>query len=498
MPKLPMTPRAKARRKDARVDAREKTKRPMTPRAIARRKDTRVTARRENRPPKTLSPSDQVRLGPAAAAGKLSMKRSEWAKIVKNAHARGFSVTGALSGNPDALKERSVDGLKKQAQELVNTAYAPRQQELHYDEQRIKALDDKRSADNRHYSEWLATQQNKLQTSAIAADGQLDTALSKTRNETLAASAQLQRQAQTNMESTAGTVSEAEGSTAARMTALNSATGNALQAIDQSSVLRGASTANLRRALHASTYLGQMAASDAKRQGETNAALRDVSERRTTLAAESASDSIKEQTRLRDQQIEVAATNREFGAAASKLGIDAAEIRVEKIKANRKYRIEKIKARDDRRNDRSTVAEDRKERRRKVRVDLENARNNRETARNNRAKTEETARNNRERVRVSELAARNAKSRGDTAAEQKNSSTIYKQVETTHANLVAMHAGKGDPATFRRKLIKAGASSVHVDLAEDLRKNNGKLSPRGRMKAKSLGMKDPTDYWGHA
>lgn len=441
----------------------------------------RAKVRKRNKPPKRISQAEAIRLGsPQAVQAKLSLKPSVWRKVVERAHARGYSVSGYLSNQPDALKERTQEGLRSRAEELIKTAYAPRHAELDHREQQIKALDEKRAADNRYYSEWLATQQQKLQQQAKAADATLDQTLSDAQAATLAAAKDLQQTAQGNMEGSAGNVSQAEGSTASRMLALGQATSNALQAQQQGAIRKDSHSANLRLAEHAAAYLGQMAASDAKRQGETNKAQRELIDDRRVVALEQAADAAKEVARLQDQQIDIADMNRNFDAALEKLDIDREQIKADLIKDQRGYRLERASMRETRRSNRADERVSRAELERKRQADAETRRHNRETE------------------RIDEKAARNQRARGESQAERNAQSKAYKQVETALAMLRELHAGKGTPSTFRRKMIAKGVPSPIIDVAEDLRKHNGRLSPRGRMKAKAIGIAHPADYWGRA
>src|SRR5689334_9102231 len=106
-------------------------------------------------PTKTGSVADQIRLGSDVAAVKANTRPNIWKQIVRQAHARGFTVAGVLSGQPDALKERTKSSLKTQAMKTVADAYAPSLEDNSRLADRVRALDAKRQSDNAFYNQWL-------------------------------------------------------------------------------------------------------------------------------------------------------------------------------------------------------------------------------------------------------------------------------------------------------------------------------------------------------
>jgi hypothetical protein len=82
-----------------------------------------------------------------------------WQKIVALAHKRGFTVAGAVSGNPTPLKERTNGYLLKQAKKHGRKSYDPTLKQLDTQQTQLSALADKRKADNESYQQWLLGKQ---------------------------------------------------------------------------------------------------------------------------------------------------------------------------------------------------------------------------------------------------------------------------------------------------------------------------------------------------
>jgi hypothetical protein len=74
----------------------------------------------------------------------------------------------AAGAVPLALAERSPRGIRQAAQQQVNAAYNPALKALNVQEARVKALQEKRDADNQQFASWVSTQSDKLRADAIA------------------------------------------------------------------------------------------------------------------------------------------------------------------------------------------------------------------------------------------------------------------------------------------------------------------------------------------
>lgn len=260
--------------------------------------------------------ADIVRLGQATADLKARTPPKQWAQIVNNAHARGFTLAGALSGNPDPLKERTQSSLKTQAQSTVDTAYKPAYDDNDAQQTRLKAWDVKRTTDNHAYEEWVQNQLANLKSQGDAADAQLRDAAHAATAQTAAGWVSPENQA----------APDGSGKPKAMDLAPWAAAGTAAAAnAEQRAASITGIFANTRPLMQAGAVASQ-AALTAAAHGEITKALAGVIDDRSKLTISKASDYVKGLTDLQGKEISKASSNRDYQTVVSQLEQAGAKI----------------------------------------------------------------------------------------------------------------------------------------------------------------------------
>lgn len=429
-------------------------------------------------------PEDVARLGREMATYKRNNPRA-WKKLVKTAHSRGFTVAAQFSGVPDPLKERTRTSLKKQALRTVNAAYAPDETELDEQGKRIAAINAKRAADENTYQAWLQTQQQAIITNAQAADAELVNRTAAAQQTAQQAWSANQAQAQQALADTPGTVSDPSQARALDLSAA-AQKANAQAAAETSRTAQSvaASGTQLRTLQSASLANGQ--AQRATIQADTTKANADLFDARVKLKLTKAADSMKEVTRLYDAETEKANANRDYAAATEKLGIQAEGQRLDAKAKERDYKLAEKKltlaqliAEDDRAADEA-----------RIKVDYDKLAQDKGKAAADRALKREL-----EASRTARAKERDKTAKGKvTAGQRKDSASAIKRVSSISRDISRLHKKKGLKRPIREVLAAKGASDIEIDVANDLWKNKGKLSPAGRRKARSIGIIVPS-YW---
>lgn len=268
-----------------------------------------------------VGPVEEIRLGSIAASYKRKVSPQQWKALVAEAHKRGFSINSFLDPSlPDPLKQRTKESITKQATDTVTTAYAPALKMLTDREEMIKAIDSKRASDNKYYQDWLATKFAELNTSQGKADEMLKAQVAKTHAETAAAYQSLGGNIAATATSVPGTVSDPGQSTA-----INQGVGNSAQRalgssevqsnfINEAVAQRAQDRANAQANLYA-----QQAAADAKRVSETWKALKEVGDTRQSILLEQGGKIADEISRLLDNEVSKAQSNRDYNLTAATL-----------------------------------------------------------------------------------------------------------------------------------------------------------------------------------
>jgi hypothetical protein len=286
--------------------------------------------------PQAVKNADIARLGATAYATKKKVTPGRWKRIVKDAHAKGFTVDSFLDTNtPDQLKARTQTSLTSQATKTIASAYAPAETELTQAEARAKSIGDKRTRDNQYYLDWLTARSGELNAHAQAADEKL-----LERNKQIADELGAHNDAlKSNLVSQAQpTQSDPNQSTAIANTADEAKRSNEVVANARQASSDMVANNEKRNASDQAINFAQVAAMQASAQADTYKQLQGVADERTKLALAKAGDSSKEVARLLNQEVDKANSNREFGAALSKLGIanDANKIRLTGIQTTSK------------------------------------------------------------------------------------------------------------------------------------------------------------------
>lgn len=438
----------------------------------------RPTARRGQQ---RVSIADEIRLGPQAAQAKAQMTPAQWRAVVKHAHARGFTVAGAISGVPDPLKERTRKSLIEEAQRVTAAAFKPAEKELNDQEGKVRALDAKRQTDEAHFREWLANQHQAMATQALTADTALAERQQQIHVQTQAGYQQAQQTATQNAAATPGNVSNP-----AESTALNLAP-EAQRANEQVATQRQltAQMSNNARGYQLAGQAVSMALSqqaEARRTSETAAALSEVREARGDLSVKAAAAAAEEIRRLFGVEIEKADANRNFAVASEKLGIDMAELRQKTQDQLRDERFRRDKLKSEEARAEARIAAD------YARIESS-------------AQQKEADRKLRER-----LAAMGASGQAITPAQRAASTKAagklafvaadIKRTLTDKKNGVYVGRTKDGKRRPLRQIILTRAngavSSVEYELALDLAVN-GKLSAVNRKRAAQLGILNPAD-----
>lgn len=427
--------------------------------------------------------ADVVRLGEEMATFKANNPRA-WRAMVKTAHARGFTVAGQFSGVPDPLKERTQSSLKKQALSTVNAIYKPQEAELDMQEKRNAAIAAKRASDEAEYQRWLATQQDAIVANAKAADAQLAQHTQQAQAAVAEGWTALQQQARDALAKSPGAVSDPAQARALDLSTQATKANADLQAqttrTNQSIAASGERMNTLR--------LSSLANGQAQRatiSADERSARNKIAEDRYKLKLNKSADAVKESVRLQSAEVDKANANREFMAAADKLGLETQKIKLDQLNKDRQYALDSKKltlaqliAEDDKAADEARI---------KVRYD-EIAASQGQAAADRALKRELEA------SRAAREAARQKTANKKlTAGERRVSADAIRRVSSISRDIQRLHAKK-PKRPIREILASKGASDIEIDVANDLWRNKGKLSAAGRRKAKSLGIIVPS-YW---
>lgn len=430
-----------------------------------------------------VSDADKIRLGAQVASAKASMTPAQWKKVVHGAHAGGYTVAGVLSGAPEALRPRLQSSLKKEAARSVADAYKPVLADLDTQESRVKAWDSKRADDNKAYGAWLATQNQTLQTDNIAAQTQLATAAKTSRDGLSAAWDTIQQQSKAN---TAGGVSD-PGQSAALAQVGNARTAAETNAQTQydgaiaSLKTGGNSTTETLAAINSSFA----ASADAARRTDISQALSSIRDDRTKATIQKATDYLTQFSKLKDGEVTKAQNLMDSDIAAQSLGVKEQQLDLDKTKVNHGIHNDNVKNAIAQQN--ADVAAG-KLRLDEGKADLDG--DGKLTSKDYDLKKKIDAK------------YKPGTKGGPSAGDESYSRKLQGYLSSTYTGLVGLHSDYSKdpskakqtghtPDRFRSILAKRGAKNELISLAEDARKNGGKLSAAGRKKARQLGILHP-------
>jgi len=283
---------------------------------------------------------DQFRLGPISQTVKRRAKPAQWKKIVKDAHAKGFTVESYLDQSvPNEYKARTKESLKKQATTTLAGAYAPAEKLLGEREGRINALSAKRKLDNEFYMDWLTKTRSSMQASASASDQALRASAQKIHDDAVAAhQAGIQQAADQLMQQPGNVTNRDELVKSLEISPENV---RRLELINnQRTAIEGdAANAGRHRAAQDANVIAQQAAVQAAQASETWKSLTEVADDKLKLQMEKGAGVAEEISRLLNQEIEKAGANRDFDAVSEKLGLQGRELSLKTL-------VEEDKAQD--------------------------------------------------------------------------------------------------------------------------------------------------------
>lgn len=434
---------------------------------------------------KQPSQSDVYRLGSEVASVKAQSDPKAWKSLVKNAHKRGFTVGGVLSGQPDALKERTQSSMVTQAKKTVGGIYDPQLKSQDTDAAQVNALATKRKRDEQSFTDWLASERSKLNVQTATAQSNIATARQQALDSAHADWTNVQGQAVANVQAQRGVVSDMHQANALDLQpeAARSAASMASTAAKGSDYASAAS--NLGNLVD-NADMAQAAARVASINSDTWTALDNIRQNKDKIVGDKGSALASEVARLTGNNTQTLKDNRDFQAAADKLDVQSRQVDANIANDLRTYGLAKQKFNlatwtaqhtDLTNQAKVTLGYD------KIKADQGKAAADRKlkTWVTKYNKTHGTGKDGTVKV---------------TAGDRAHSSTAVQGVDTALTELRRLH-GKG-AQNVRQHLIDMGYSSTQVDVANDLFTHSGKLSERGRVKARVIGILNPEKVYGRA
>jgi hypothetical protein len=427
--------------------------------------------------------TDVIRLGADGAAFKASMPKKRWRKFVKKTHQRGYTVAGELSGNPAPLKERTNSSLKREAQRTIGDAYKPVTAELSRREAAAQFLEAKRATDDAQYRTWVTGEQDKLGAQSAAADRVLNDQQSKIATDLNAAQKAGALDSMARVQQVAGNVSDPSQSKALDMTDADK------HSREQVADARAHSQAIGKIGSDADTVArAAMAASVSNREATRKTELwknqSEIQADRAESVMEQAKAAADLHGKLKENQVTIAGSNREFALAQGELGVKADDIAADERKNKRDFKLKNKQFNLDKWEAEHKDEADRLKRQ----IDYDRIASTEGQKAADRALRESIANKDRKAKRI---AARDKNSGID-----KTERSAYQQVETAKGLLIRYHRRKKPPAGARQHLRNQGVPDPMIDLAEALRRGNGKLSANGIALARRVGVAHPRYFWG--
>lgn len=239
---------------------------------------------------------------------------------------------GGARGNqtPNWLAPSTPNQIKAQATATVKAAYAPEYQSLNQQAKQAQGIADKRAADNRFYQTWLGSQMDTLQAHSDAARAHIEglitnlnqaqSGLYATQGQDLIGAAdQRAGNVSNNADSrplTQGLQQNQQYNQGLLLDTSQFASSRLLSGIDQTDAARMNDSATI---------------SDIriKQQADLSNALTKIANERALLNTKEGGDIVKEIGRLQGVEMQKEEANRNYAAAAEKLGLNAANIQNE-------------------------------------------------------------------------------------------------------------------------------------------------------------------------
>ena len=240
------------------------------------------------------------------------------------------SLQPVASRNPDWTKPLTPLQVVQQATASVKSSYAPAYQDLAQQVQQENGIITKQRADNAYYQQWLDAKTNML----MGHQAQVDQTTQNLEQQIIGNTAAMFQPQEQNLvnaaNARAGNVSNNAQSTAFTQTVPE------MQAVEQQRLagteMRGAELAAANEAnvgAAAANTGAYLRAGAAKEENTFQTAMTKIANTRATLSTKEVADINKEVARLQGQQIALAENNRNYNAAAQRLGIQAANTQSE-------------------------------------------------------------------------------------------------------------------------------------------------------------------------
>jgi hypothetical protein len=235
--------------------------------------------------------------------------------------------TTAAPASTNWLQPQTNKQIQQQATTTIKTAYAPVFQQLDQQAKQAQGLSDKRTADNKYYQSWLDTQMSALQSHADAAQGQLTTMMQGFQAQQSQLYSGQAGQLVGAADARAGNVSNDANSNAfGEQLHQNQQYNEGILNSAGQQATAGMMTANDQLSGARANDFAEVQDSQRKNLADLNTALTKIGDARTVDQTKETGDIAKEVSRLQGVSINVAENNRNYAAAAQKLGISAANI----------------------------------------------------------------------------------------------------------------------------------------------------------------------------
>jgi hypothetical protein len=442
--------------------------------------------KRKEKEPGVLS---RILLGPELANIKAN-KPGQWKRIQAAARKRGVTVPALVNGGPVSLMEKSPRGIRREASKTAASLYKPERQALNRRQQANQNLAESQRQAEEEFQRWLEGQVGTLRAQAGAADAALASTHTKINQEIGAAQAAATADLTSKLTSAhlapdlmaspavVAPLAEAQALQLGRQRIAQEHSA-ALQAIGDSQL----ETGNAALIGQAAVRGAQYRADQNERSAQLVADRRDVTTRQRGTQAEIAQG-------LRQANVELANSNREFNLAAQQLGLKQSELALDRKKARQDYKIELKKFDLTQWVAKNKVKADRLKR--QIEYDKLASREGIEAA--NRALRREIARE--QQAGADRRDRNNGGSGGATATERAKSQTAYQDVETARTILAAKLArGMSEREARLEAIRKNGMSNVLIDVALEINRHNGAVTDAAVRKAKALGILNPRRLW---
>ena len=382
---------------------------------------------------------------------------------------------GLLGKTPKGLKPTKKKAIKKQASQLIRDLYKPAIVDIKQQEKATLAVNEKRAADNKHYTNWLQIQAAQNQAHAQAADQELrkqQADIQKSAQESLAG---IRDEIQEGVQGQAGVVSGDSESATALDTSPEAARAAGQIANERIRTEQQIGSNTRASQTEQASNFAAMAAAEATRQADMYKRLSELGDARTQVKLERAAKTSEEVARLLDKEIEKAQARVQMRQLAAQLGLSLKELRLNK----KKFKFDK----------RATLKELNEAERHNKATEKTDAAEAREDKRHNKALEELEGK----KIKVDKLEDANA-----TAQEKKEVQRKIKHV--VNNGIIALKSkpqwrklAENQPHKAIQKLTRRGMDPIFAKASVELAAN-GKISAGTAKRMKSIGFNIPNNW----